>query len=56
MGSLWDSLKGCLGFGSSKDSREEEVKSLFEDRVLNADRHQFKSDEPEPPIEEKESS
>lgn len=55
MGSLWDRLKGLVGAGSSQDSRKEEVKSCFEDRVINADKHQFKSDKPEPPIEEKQS-
>lgn len=52
MGSLWDKIKEILGFGKPEDSMENKKRG-FEDRILNADRHHFKVDEPEPQAAEK---
>ena len=47
MGSLWDKIKFLLGFGTSEGSGKDK-KPGIEDRILNADRHHFRVDEPEP--------
>jgi len=47
MGKFWDSLKTNLGFGPSGGSSTEPASQKIEDRILNADRHCFKTDEPE---------
>jgi hypothetical protein len=46
MGEFWDKLKVILGFGASNDSQDDSSPG-FEDRILNADRHKFKVEEPE---------
>jgi len=46
MGSLWDKIKVLLGFGPPGGSGKDKEPGI-EDRILNADRHHFKVDEPE---------
>ncbi len=47
MGEFWETLKTNLGFGSPGGSSAEPASQKIEDRILNADRHRFKTDEPE---------
>jgi hypothetical protein len=48
MGEFWDKLKTILGFGVPGSDAKDDGTQGFKDRILNADRHKFKSDEPEP--------
>ena len=47
MGEFLDKLKTILGFGAPGADSKEDATQGFKDRILNADRHKFKSDEPE---------
>jgi len=47
MGEFWETLRTNLGFGPSGGSSTEPEEQKMEDRILNADRHRFKTDEPE---------
>ena len=47
MGEFLDKLKTILGFGAAGADSTDDAAQGFEDRILNADRHKFKSDEPE---------
>jgi hypothetical protein len=47
MGEFLDKLKTILGFGAPGADSGDDAERGFKDRILNADRHKFKSDEPE---------
>ena len=47
MGEFLDKLKTILGFGVAGADSTDDAEQGFKDRILNADRHKFKSDEPE---------
>lgn len=48
MGKLWDNLKFYLGFTAPGGPSPDAASQKIEDRILNADRYRFKTDEPEP--------
>ncbi len=47
MGEFWEKLRTNLGFGPPGGSSSDPASQKIEDRILNADRHRFKTDEPE---------
>ena len=47
MGEFWDTLKTNLGFGPTGGSSSDPAPQKREDIILNADKHRFKTDEPE---------
>ena len=52
MGKFWDTLKTNLGFGLTGGSSSDPAPPKMEDIILNADKHRFKTDEPESPSSE----
>jgi hypothetical protein len=48
MGKFWDNLKFYLGFTAPGGPSSDAASQKIEDRILNADRYRFKTDEPEP--------
>ncbi len=47
MGKFWDTLKTNLGFAPPGGPSSDPEPSGIGDRILNADRHRFKTDEAE---------
>lgn len=47
MGKFWDNLKFFLGFTAPGGSSQDAASQKIEDRILNADKYRFKTDESE---------
>lgn len=44
---FWDKVKEMLGFATGDASNEDDPRDI-RNRILNADRHHFRVDDPEP--------